>query len=126
MLFKLRSFPSACNTDDDDGLFKKSEGVWFIHRTVHHFDSVADESGESKIHVNVVTKEDERLQQICAAQGVDLAIACGGASFMWQAHEEGGQEPNPDHAAVLVDVPDGENRRSGKLLRNQGYVEKSP
>ncbi len=106
--------------------FKKSEGVWFIHRTVHHFDSVADESGESKIHVNVVAKDDQKLQEICAAQGIDLAIASGGASFMWQAHEEGGQEPNPEQAAVLVDVPDDATGRSGKLLRNQGYVEKIP
>lgn len=44
---------------------------------------------------------------------------------MWQAHEAN-QEPNPDQAAVLVDVPDDQTGRSGKLLRNQGYVEKIP
>ena len=106
--------------------FKKSEGVWFIHRTVHHFDAVADESGESKIHVQVVSQDDERVQKICAAQGVDRAIASGGASFMWQPHEEGSQAPNPEQAAVLVDIPDDATGRSGKLLRNQGYVEKIP
>ena len=110
--------------------FRKSEGLWFIHRTVHHFDAVKDESGESKIHVKVLTHDDPKVQNICQSQGGsgDLAdaIASGGASFMWQAHEEGGQEPNPDHAAILVDVPDDETGRSGKLLRNQGYVEKIP
>lgn len=110
--------------------FRKSEGIWFIHRTVHHFDTVKDESGESKIHVKVLTRDDPKVQNICEAQGGEgylaEAIASGGASFMWQAHEEGGQEPNPDHAAILVDVPDDETGRSGKLLRNQGYVEKIP
>ncbi len=110
--------------------FRKSEGIWFIHRTVHHFDTVKDESGESKIHVKVLTRDDPKVQNICEAQGgagyLAEAIASGGASFMWQAHEEGGQEPNPDHAAILVDVPDDETGRSGKLLRNQGYVEKIP
>jgi len=106
--------------------FRKSEGVWFIQRTVHHFDMVADESGESKIHVQVVSQSDPCIKSICEPQGIDTAIAAGGASFMWQAHEENGKEPDPDKAAVLVDVPDDQTGRSGKLLRNQGYVERNP
>lgn len=105
--------------------FRKSEGIWFTQRTVHHFDTVADESGESKLYVRVVVPEDPRIQSICASQGIDPASATGGASFMWQAHEDH-QEPNPEQAAVLVDVPDDETGQSGKLLRNQGYVEKIP
>lgn len=106
--------------------FRKSEGVWFIHRTVHHFDATADESGESKIHINVVTLDDPRIAKICESQGIDPSIASGGASFMWQAHEEGSKAPNPEQAAVLVDLPDDSTGRSGKLLRNQGYIEKIP
>lgn len=105
--------------------FRKSEGVWFTQRTVHHFDTVADESGESKLYVSMVRSPDERIQAICAAQGVDVAAAKGGASFMWQAHEATG-DPAPDKAAVLVDVPDDETGQSGKLLRNQGYIERIP
>lgn len=105
--------------------FRKSEGVWFTQRTVHHFDVVADESGESKLHVQVVEPGDPRITAISESQGIEPAIAAGGASFMWQPHQDE-QEPNPDHAAVLVDVPDDETGRSGKLLRNQGYVEKIP
>jgi hypothetical protein len=105
--------------------FRKSEGVWFTQRTVHHFDAVADESGESKLHVQVVEPGDPRIKAISESQGIEPAIAAGGASFMWQPHQDE-QKPNPDHAAVLVDVPDDETGRSGKLLRNQGYVEKIP
>jgi CpeS-like protein len=105
--------------------FRKSQGVWFTQRTVHHFDAVADESGESKLHVQVVEPDDARIKLVCDSQEIDPAIAAGGASFMWQAHKEN-QEPNPDQAAVLVDVPDDVTGRSGKLLRNQGYVEKIP
>lgn len=105
--------------------FRKSEGVWLTQRTVHHFDAVADESGESKLHVQVVEANDQRIHQVCEPQGIDPAIAVGGASFMWQPHEAD-QQPNPDQAAVLVDVPDDETGRSGKLLRNQGYIEKIP
>lgn len=105
--------------------FRKSQGVWFTQRTVHHFDAVTDESGESKLHVQVVEPNDERVRLICTSQGIDPALAAGGASFMWQAHQEN-QQPNPDQAAVLVDVPDDATGCSGKLLRNQGYVEKIP
>ncbi|NEQ42797.1 MAG: phycobiliprotein lyase [Leptolyngbya sp. SIOISBB] len=105
--------------------FRKSEGIWFTQRTVHHFDTVTDESGESKLYVGVVPPEDERVQSICADQGIKADQARGGASFMWQAHEDTG-EPNPEQAAVLVDIPDDETGRSGKLLRNQGYIEKIP
>jgi hypothetical protein len=106
--------------------FRKSEGIWYIQRTVHNFDLTADESGESKIHVQVVNQSDPRIKLVCEPQGIDSAIASGGASFMWQAHEENSKEPDPDKAAVLVDVPDDETGRSGKLLRNQGYVERIP
>jgi len=105
--------------------FQKSEGTWFTQRTVHHFDTVADESGESKLHVATVTREDARIQTICDAQGIDGSLAKGGASFMWQAYDDNG-EPNPEQAAILVDVPDDETGLSGKLLRNQGYIEKIP
>lgn len=105
--------------------FQKSEGIWFTQRTVHHFDTIADQSGESKLYVKVVAADDPRIKQVCEPQGVDPAIAAGGASFMWQEHQET-QAPNPDHAAVLIDVPDDQSGRSGKLLRNQGYVEKIP
>jgi hypothetical protein len=105
--------------------FQKSEGTWFTQRTVHHFDTVADESGESKLHVATVPQGDDRIHTICDAQGIDVALAKGGASFMWQAHDDNGA-PNPEQAAILVDVPDDETGLSGKLLRNQGYIEKIP
>ena len=105
--------------------FQKSEGTWFTQRTVHHFDTVADESGESKLHVATVPQGDDRIHTICDAQDIDVALAKGGASFMWQAHDDNGA-PNPEQAAILVDVPDDETGLSGKLLRNQGYIEKIP
>ena len=105
--------------------FRKSEGVWFTQRSVHHFDSAGDESGESNLFVSVVAKDDPRTKAVCEQQGIDPARAMGGASFMWQANEDT-ETPNPDNAAVLIDLPDDETGRSGKLLRDRGYVEKIP
>ena len=105
--------------------FRKSEGKWYTERSVHHFDVVADESGESNLIVKVIEPEDPRVKQACETQGIDPAKARGGGSFSWQDNLEE-KEPNPNYAAVLIDVPDDETRRSGKLIRDKGYVSGLP
>ena len=104
--------------------FRKSEGTWFTQRTVHHFDVVADESGESNLIVTVVPPDDERAIAICKSQGLDPAMAAGGASFAWQANLS--DSAPSSSAAVLVDIPDDETGLSGKLVRDRGYVETIP
>lgn len=101
--------------------FRKSAGTWFTQRTVHHFDVVADESGESNLIVGLVAASDQRVIEICKSQGIDPALATGGASFAWQANLS--DSAPSSSAAVLVDVPDDESGLSGKLVRDRGYVE---
>jgi CpeS-like protein len=105
--------------------FRKSEGVWFTNRNVHHFDLVADESGESNLFVKVIAPGHPKVQEICATQGIDATLSTGGASFSWQSNLDDAM-PNDDYAAILIDVPDDATGRSGRLLRNKGYVEKIP
>lgn len=105
--------------------FRKSEGTWFSQRTVHHFDNVQDESGESNIIVQVLSQDNPRVLEVCQNQNVDPTLAAGGASFNWQ-HNLDDDYPNPDWAAILVDIPDRENISKGKFLRNRGYVEGIP
>jgi hypothetical protein len=104
--------------------FRKSEGIWFTQRTVHHFDSMADESGESNLIVRVIEQDDPRIQEVCKSQGVDPSKARGGAEFSWQSNTK---EFSYDsrYAAIIVDVPD-DGLRSGRLLRDRGYVENMP
>ncbi|MGB3298819.1 MAG: phycobiliprotein lyase [Phormidesmis sp.] len=104
--------------------FRKSEGTWFTQRTVHHFDVVADESGESHLIINIVDAADQRVIDICKSQNIDPSLAAVGASFAWQANLS--ESAPPSSAAVLVDVPDDESGRSGKLVRDRGYVETIP
>ncbi len=107
--------------------FRKSEGTWFSQRSVHHFDAAADESGESNLIIQVMEKDHPKIQELCDKQGVDPALAVGGATFMWQTTLDAkDKEPNPNYAAILVDIPEPNNPQSGKFLRNQGYVEGIP
>lgn len=105
--------------------FRKSEGTWFTQRAVHHFDSVEDESGESNLTIEVLNKNDPRVVEICQSQSIDPTLATGGASFAWQVNLDT-RELSGKSAAILVDVPDTEAAKTGKLLRNQGYVETIP
>ncbi|MDE5099856.1 MAG: phycobiliprotein lyase [Trichodesmium sp. St16_bin4-tuft] len=105
--------------------FLKSEGTWFSQRTVHHFDSAQDESGKSNILVKVLTKDDPKIIKVCEQQKVNPALAKGGASFNWQDNLDHG-EPNPNYSAILVDIPDSQTGRTGKFLRNRGYIESIP
>jgi hypothetical protein len=105
--------------------FNKSAGTWFIQRTVHHFTAAAkDQSGASNLSVTVLTSADPRIIEICQSQNIDPSTTQGGASFIWQDNRDT-QAPNPNQAAILVDLPNPDGR-SGKLLRNQGYVEQIP
>ena len=105
--------------------FRKSEGTWFSQRTVHHFDSSAEQSGGSNIIIEVLAKNDSRIKKVCEAQNIDPSLAVGGATFLWQDNLDS-PNPNPDWAAILVDIPDGENSTGGRFLRNKGYVEGIP
>ncbi len=105
--------------------FRKSEGTWFIQRTVHHFDSTDDESGESNLIIQVLETDAEKVQEIAAQRGLDAGKFSGGARFSWQSVLSDAP-PNDKYAAVLIDLPDDENGRSGKLFRDQGYVESMP
>lgn len=106
--------------------FRKSEGVWFTQRTIHNFDTAAaDESGESNVIIDVLSTDDPRVLEVCQQQNVDPALVSGGCSFMWQDNLDDAV-PNQNYAAILVDVPNPNNPKRGKFLRNRGYVEGIP
>jgi CpeS-like protein len=106
--------------------FQKSAGTWYTQRTVHHFDAAAqDQSGESNISIEVLTPTDSRVLSVCEQHGIAPHQASSGGSFFWQDNQDT-SAPSEDKAAILVDIPSDASGRSGKLLRNQGYVEKIP
>lgn len=105
--------------------FRKSEGTWYTQRTVHHFDSTSDESGESNLIIEVFDANTDRVAKICQQQGLDSDRAAGAAQFGWQSTLSDAP-PSDKYAAFLIDIPDDETGRTGRLFRDQGYVESIP
>lgn len=105
--------------------FLKSEGTWYSQRTVHHFDAAPEQSGNSNIIIEVLHENDDRIKKVCVEQNINPQLAVGGASFLWQDNLDD-PNPNPNWAAILVDIPDEQNKSSGRFLRNKGYVEGIP
>jgi hypothetical protein len=75
--------------------------------------------------VDVLSTDEPRILDVCQQQNVDPALVSGGCSFMWQDNLDDAV-PNENYAAILVDVPNPSNPRTGKFLRNRGYVEGIP
>ncbi|CAI8164344.1 MAG: Phycocyanobilin lyase CpcS 1 [Prochlorococcus marinus str. MIT 9215] len=100
-----------------------SQGIWLTRRVIHHLDHQDDEAGDSNLVIEPFGVNDDAVQTICLALGINSEDAAGGARFWWESNLKE-EVRNDDYAAVLIDVPNRENPQQGFLLRDVGYVEK--
>lgn len=112
---------------DAKEFFQRSAGKWKSQRTTHHLPFRRAESGGSDINVEFLNSDDEKIAAICQMHDVDPQIAIGGAFVSWDGSMAWDKE-NEDHkgTTVFALIPDQENPRKGKLLRERGYAEIVP
>ena len=102
-----------------------SRGTWLNRRVVHHMDYQDDEAADSNLVIEHFDASDPAVEKVCNSLSVAVADAAGGARFWWESNLQEGSK-NEDYAAVVVNVPNKQDRRKGFLLRDVGYVEKKP
>ncbi|MCW6034741.1 phycobiliprotein lyase [Spirulina subsalsa FACHB-351] len=112
-----------------DGLtfFEKSAGTWRSQRTTHHLPFRRAETGGSEITVTMLPADDPRIIEICQMHDADPSLTVGGALVSWEgsmAWDKEGEEHKGKSVFALI--PDGENPKKGKLLRERGYAEIVP
>ena len=109
---------------DAKEFFQQSAGKWRSQRTTHHLPFRRAESGSSDIEVEFLDAGDEKIAAICQMHDVDPQLAIGGAFVSWDGSMAWDRE-NEDHkgTTVFALVPDSDNPRKGKLLRDRGYAE---
>ncbi|MDJ0576059.1 MAG: phycobiliprotein lyase [Xenococcaceae cyanobacterium MO_234.B1] len=107
--------------------FQRSAGQWRSQRTTHHLPFRRAESGGSDINVEYLNGEDSRIVEICQMHDTDPGLAMGGAFVSWDGSMAWDKE-NEDHkgTTVFALIPDADNLRKGKLLRERGYAEIVP
>ncbi|MDJ0898186.1 MAG: phycobiliprotein lyase [Xenococcus sp. MO_188.B8] len=112
---------------DAKEFFQLSAGQWRSQRTTHHLPFRRAESGNSDINVEFLEAEESQIREICAMHDMDHNLAIGGAFVTWDGSMAWDKE-NEDHqgSTVFALIPEDNNLRKGKLLRERGYAEIVP
>jgi hypothetical protein len=107
--------------------FQLSTGKWRSQRTTHHLAFKRAESGDSEIYVEALPREHPKVAEICQLHEVDLDLAIGGAFVSWDGSMGWDRsDENHEGSTVFVLIPDADNARQGRLLRERGYAEIVP
>lgn len=107
--------------------FKRSAGKWRSQRTTHHLPFRRAETGGSEISVETLAADDPKVIEICQMHDEDASFAIGGAYVCWDGSMAWDKEDeNHQGSTVFALIPDADNPRSGKLLRERGYAEIVP
>ena len=108
--------------------FQLSAGRWHSSRTTHHLAFKRSEMGESDIQVETLAADDPEIIALCELHQIDPTLSIGGSRVNWlgtMAWDKEGDE-NHEGKTVFAIVPDVDNPRQGRLLRERGYAEIMP
>lgn len=107
--------------------FQRSAGKWRSQRTTHHLPFRRAETGGSVIEVEALTADDPRVVEICHLHEVDPSLCVGGAFVSWTGSMAWDKEDETHEGASIFSlVPDPDNPKRGRLLRERGYAEVVP
>lgn len=107
--------------------FNQSAGRWRSQRTTHHLAFRQAEKGSSTIDVTALAADDPKIVEICQMHEIDPGLAAGGAHVTWDGEMAWDKEDeNHKGSTVFAIVPDPEDPRKGRMLRERGYAEIVP
>ena len=107
--------------------FQRSAGKWRSQRTTHHLAFRQAEIGSSDIQVTSLDAKDPKIVEICKMHEIDPNLAAGGAFVTWDGSMAWDKDDeNHQGSTVFAIVPDPENPRKGRMLRERGYAEIVP
>ncbi len=108
--------------------FRLSAGRWKSSRTTHHLAFKRSELGESDILVETLGADDPEIVALCQMHEIDPSLSIGGSRVRWLGTMAWDREDEENHEGktVFAIVPDADNPRKGRLLRERGYAEIVP
>ena len=108
--------------------FQLSAGKWRSQRATHHLPFKRSETGESDIQVETLDANHPEIIELCQYHQIDPSLSVGGSRVQWLGTMAWDRENEENHQGktIFAIVPDGDNPRAGKLLRERGYAEIMP
>lgn len=119
----------SCGVDVSDAMefFRHREGKWSSWRVTHHLAFRRSESGTSEISMTCLEKDDEKITSLLDDNDVPRELAVGGCYVTWKATLAWDQEgENHEGSTVFALVPDADDKRRGRIIRDRGYAEVVP
>jgi hypothetical protein len=108
--------------------FQQSAGRWRSQRMIHHLAFKMAETGDSEIVVESLAADHPEIIDLCHLHQIDPALTVGGSRVQWQGSMEWDNSEGENHQGntVFAIVPDADDPRQGRLLRERGYAEITP
>ena len=108
--------------------FQLSAGRWRSQRATHHLAFKQAEMGDSEIDITSLAADHPDVVALCELHKIDPALAGGGSLVTWQGSMSWDREGENNHTGqtVFALVPDQDQPRRGRLLRDRGYAEVMP
>ncbi|CCH65342.1 Phycoerythrin linker protein CpeS homolog [Richelia intracellularis HM01] len=108
--------------------FQLSAGRWKSSRITHHLAFKRSELGELDIFVETLGANDPEIIALCQMHDIDPCLSIGGSNVRWLGTMAWDREEEENHEGktVFAIVPEVDNPRKGRLLREKGYAEIVP
>lgn len=103
-----------------------SLGRWRSQRSAHHLAFSHFEQVISTIDIVSLNKEDQAVIDLCKSHSIDPMAASNPFRMSWEGESDWDDQSSFQGTTILIPIPDENNPRSGRLLRDQGYAETIP
>jgi phycoerythrin-associated linker protein len=103
-----------------------SLGRWRSQRSAHHLAFTHFEQVISTINIVPLNKEDQEVIDLCKSYNIAPSSASNPFRMSWEGESDWDDESTFQGTTILIPIPDENNSRSGRLLRDQGYAETIP
>ncbi|OKH19766.1 phycobiliprotein lyase [[Limnothrix rosea] IAM M-220] len=108
---------------DIEKFISASLGQWRSQRSAHHLAFGHFEQVTSTIKIEPLTKDDSEVIALCKTYNVDPTVAATPFRMSWEGESDWDDDETFSGTTILVPVPDANDVKKGKLLRDQGYAE---
>ncbi len=103
-----------------------SIGSWRSQRSAHHMAFQQFEAVTSAIEIEAIATDDPAVIDLCKSHQIDPKAATAPFRMSWEGESDWDEDEELKGTTILVPIPDPEEPKKGRLLRDRGYAETMP